>query len=109
MKKFDPEKYTATKLLGITPENFKPIYLPIFMSMILFFIGAVLFALTNNAKLFKIIFGLSGLVLTISGLGQIKLKEVPGTPVLRGGCAVIFGIFFLLLFTLLGVGVIFFE
>src|SRR5262245_39520592 len=102
MKNFDPEKYTAKKLLGITTENFKPIYLPIFMSIILFIIGAVLLAITDNTKLFKIVFGLSQLVLAMSGFGQIKLKEVPGYPALRGGCAIIFGIFFLILFMFLG-------
>ena len=109
MKKFDPEKYTTKNLLGITPENFKLIYLPIFTSIILFIIGAVLFSITDNTKLFKVIFGLSQLVLALSGLGQIKLKEVPGYPALRGGCAIIFGIFFLILFMFFGIGLVFLE
>ena len=109
MKKFDPENYTTKKLLGITPENFRPIYLPIFTSIILFVIGAVIYSITENTELFRIIFGLSGIVLAISGIGQIKLKEVPGYPTLRGGCAIVFGIFFLLLFLSLGFALIFFE
>lgn len=109
MKNFDPEKFTSTKLLGITPQNFVPIYLPIFMSIIMFLVGAAIFWITNNIKVFKIVFGLSGIVFALSGVGQIRLREVPGFPALRGGCAVIFGIYFLLLFLALGIGVIFFE
>ena len=109
MKKFDVEEFSVNKFLGITPKNFRPIYLPMFMSMILFVIGVVLFLLTNNTPLFEIIFGLSGVVFALSGIGQIKLKEVPGFPWLRGGCAVAFGIIFLLFFLFLGVGFIFFE
>lgn len=109
MKKFSSEEYTTAKFLGITPENFRPIYLPMFTGLILFVVGVILFLLTNNTPLFKVIFGLVGMVFALSGLGQIKMREVPGFPFLRGGCAVIFGIIFLLFFMLLGIGVIFFE
>src|SRR5574339_581016 len=100
MKKFDIEEFTTTKLLGITPKNFRPIYLPMFLSVILFIVGVVIFLLTNNTSLFKIVFGLSGVIFSLSVIGQIKLKEFPGFPSLRGGCAVIFGIVFLLFFLL---------
>jgi len=108
MNRFDLEEFT-TKFIGITQENFRPIYLPMFLSIIVFIMGVIVFLLTDNTELFKIAFGLSGIVLASSGIGQVKLKEVPGFPFLRGGCAVMFGIFFLLLFMLLGIGVIFFE
>jgi hypothetical protein len=75
----------------------------------LFVVGVILFLLTKNTMLFEIIFGLSGVVFGLSGVGQIRLKEVPGFPWLRGGCAVAFGIVFLLFFLFLGFGFIFFE
>ena len=105
----DDEEYSANNFLGITPENFKPIYLPMFISMFLFGVGVVIFLLTDNTKLFRIIFGLTGMGFSLSGLGMIKMKNVPGFPFLQGGGAVIFGIFFFLIFMFFGIGVIFFE
>src|SRR5690349_14307032 len=109
MKKFDIVEFTTSKFLGVTPKNFKPIYAPMFISMILIVIGVVLFLVTSNTLVFKIIFGLSGVVFAMSGIGQIKLKEVPGFPWLHGGCAVAFGILFLSFFLFLGIGFIFLE
>lgn len=106
---FDDEEYSVNKFLGITPENFKPICLPMFMSMILFGVGVVIFLLTDNTKLFKVIFGLTPMGFSLSGLGMVKMKDVPGFPFLQGGCAVIFGIFFFIFSMFLGIGVIFFE
>jgi hypothetical protein len=109
MKNFDPDEFTVAKLSGITPENFRPIYVPAFCSIALFVIGAVFFLITDDTPVFKIIIGLSGVVFALSGLGQIKLKEVPGFPSLRGGCAVAFGMVYFVFFLILGVGFIFFE
>lgn len=109
MKRYDPEQFTPKKLLGITSVNFVPIYSPIFASIVVFGLGVAIFLVTNNTKLFKIMFGLSGLIFALSGIGQMRLKEVPGFPSLHGGCAVIFGILFLLFFMYVGVAVIFLE
>jgi len=95
---FDNEEYSVNKFLGITPENFKPIYLPLLLSLILFGVGLVILLLTDTVRLFEVIFGLTGIGISLSGLGVIKMKAVPGFPFLQGGCAIIFGIFFFLIF-----------
>ena len=109
MKKFDDQEFLAKYFLGITSENFRPIYLPIIISLVVLALGALIYSLIGNETFFRVTFGITQIILALSGLGQIRRKEVPGFPYLRGGCAVIFGAVFLAFFVLLGIGVILFE
>ena len=79
------------------------------VSVVLFAVGVLVALITETPRIPKIIMGISMLVLATSGIWQIKLKIVPGYPKLRGGCAVTFGIIFVILFSIVGIGIIFFE
>ena len=104
-----PNNKLARGILDNFAPKFLPIYLPMIVSVILFAVGVLVALITETPRIPKIIMGASMIILATSGIGQIKLKIVPGYPKLRGGCAIIFGIIFIILFTAVGIGIIFFE
>ena len=103
------QDYSTKSFVGITAENFVPIYLPLILGLGVFAIGIIIDYVISSYEIFNIVFGLSGILFSLSGIGQIRLKEVPGFPLLRGGCAVVFGLLFLLIFATAGILVIFLE
>lgn len=106
-----PKKYkkqSGSDIFAYEKTPFKPeynrIYIPFIAGLGVVVISLLVARLTGNVELGSKLFGLSSIIIATSGYWQIKLKVVPGMPVLRGGCAVAFGVFFLIFFTLLGLG-----
>jgi hypothetical protein len=94
------------KLGEYRPGNYKTIYIPLVAGVFLVSIALLGGLLANSTTVFNLILGVGLIVIASSGYWQIKKKVVPGYPTLRGGCAVAFGLVFIVFFGVMGFGLI---
>ncbi|MBL8089903.1 MAG: hypothetical protein JNJ43_06225 [Anaerolineales bacterium] len=87
------------KLNGIDYDDtiLKYTYIPMLVGVFIMLFSIFVIQTGLSAK---IILFIGMFIMGLSGYWQVKYKSVPGMPPLRGGCAVVFGIFFILVFSL---------
>jgi len=98
--------FKPRKRLESTSENYQMIFMPMVIGLSIAGIAILVGTVTQNVNIANFIFGFSALIIATSGYWQIKMRVVPGYPTLRGGCAVVFGSFFLIFTVILGIGLI---
>ncbi len=106
MRKSKLNNLKKSQVLEFDETVLRKIYTPMIIGLLLFPVGIIIGYFSYNKILAEIIsFGLSAIVIGISGIWQIKFRIVPGIPALRGVAAIVFGVVFILMST--GGGIIY--
>jgi|SRR5690606_585176 hypothetical protein len=97
MKKKKLLNTKALNEIDIDDSIRKHVYIPIFAGILISLFGIFII---QSGFLAKIMLFIGSFVIGLSGYWQIKYKVVPGMPTIRGGCAVVLGIVFILAFSI---------
>jgi hypothetical protein len=77
----------------------RKIYTPAIVGILFFPIAVMIGYFSENKSLAQIVLGLGVIIMGLSGIFCIKFRVVPGIPTYRGAAALVFGIWYMLLFT----------